>query len=421
MVGKRSKPNIPTVRIKMVGKHSKPTEPPNTPPVTVTPADGAPAITGNDTANTDAQTPPVHPVSNYNTVHSGDDVALGGCPDVIQRIQAFLFDKDRGHYRATSQFHRDNEPIIVQRLLQAVAYGMESKEANVPVSASDKGNLFKSHLHAKDLLQKFPAFLLARGDVADWAGRTFRGITAFEYALWAKDFKMMDMIIKCLNEAKISEEERERIRTELLKQYEQVTLPQLQGGGLTYTHIYERPNMDAQGIPQKDASGHWDCETVTVERDENHFDLTPLIGAYEDYERNFDRRTWSERDACLIKAIGACQRHLPVHILQRYCDLGTPFYPLPQFNGEFKRSAVFYKNHNESHSSLFGSSLSSDFALLRGVWAISRGAVPGECVGFVTTALDLEALRQLDEVSTNEIEKITQQLSQPRHAAGPRS
>jgi hypothetical protein len=30
------------------------------------------------------------------------------------------------------------------------------------------------HLFAKDLLQMSPGFLLALGDVTDWAGRTFR-------------------------------------------------------------------------------------------------------------------------------------------------------------------------------------------------------------------------------------------------------
>ncbi|MDP1615145.1 MAG: hypothetical protein Q8L68_05045, partial [Methylococcales bacterium] len=132
-----------------------------------------------------------------------------------------------------------------QALLLAVAYGMESQKANKPVMPNDVRELFKCHLFAKDLLQKSPEFLLERAHVTDWAGRTFigritiehpegEGITAFEYALWAKDFKMIEMMLQCLNEAKISVEVREQIRSELSRQYEQVRMPISLGGGLTY-------------------------------------------------------------------------------------------------------------------------------------------------------------------------------------------
>lgn len=333
-----------------------------------------------------------------------------------------------------SIFGREEErkAKITKQLLLAVSYGMESGAVNA-IKPSDTGGLFKSHLFAEDLLKKSPEFLLERAHVTDWAGRTFKGriteehpedegITAFQYAVWAKDFKMIEMMIKCLSEANISEEERERIRAELLRQYEQVTT--LQGGGLTYTHTYERPNLDVNGIPKKDAAGNWDCETVTVERDENHFDLTPLINAYEDYEQNFDARTWPERDACWIKVIGTMQRLLPVHVLQRYCDPNTPFYPLKHktFHGEFKRSSDF--DLTNYTSSIFVSSLSDDYALIRGPYnrlpwgSGGAGRVVAIALGGAA-GLDLAAIRRLDEVSTNETKNIIGQLPQPRHGAAP--
>ena len=264
----------------------------------------------------------------------------------VQIIEQYLDPEDKASFKAVSSeqhciFYPHPEvkvPIITSRLLLAVAYGMESKEANVPVKARDVGHLFKSHLYAQDLLQQSPEFLLERGDVTDWAGRTFKNITAFEYAVWAKDFKMIEMMLGCIPETPKGDE----IRKELLRQFEQVTGPRFEGGGLTYTHTYSRPNVDAHGIPIKDAAGNWDCETVTMERWENHFDLTPLIEAYTDYDRHFDARTGAELEACWIKGIGTLQHLLPVHILQRFCDPKTPFYPLPQFNGEFKRSTDFY-------------------------------------------------------------------------------
>ena len=106
--------------------------------------------------------------------------------------------------------------------------------------------------------------------------------------------------------------------------------------------------------------------------------------------------------------------------MQRYCDPDTPFYPLERdetFHGAFKRSSDFYNWITSSVASLFGSTLSSDVALIRraGVLAGSRGGR----LGFASWARDdLAAIRRLDEVSTNEMEKITQQLSHPQHAAG---
>lgn len=295
---------------------------------------------------------------------------------------------------------------VTSRLLLAVAYGMESVDANKPVKKRDAGDLFKHNLYAKELLEKSPEYLLARGDVTDWAGRTFKNITAFEYAVWANDFKMIEMMLGCIPKTPEGDE----VRKELLRQYEQVTSPRFEGGGLTYTQTYLRPNVDAKGIPIKDAAGNWDCEKVTVERWENHFDLTPLIEAYEDYERNFDARTCPERNACWVKGIGTLQYLLPTHILQRYCDPKT-FYPLPPFNGEFKRSTDFCNYTINDDSSLFGSSLSSDFA-------IGRGGVGLRCAG--GRRVDLAAVRLLDKVSTNEIKNIIGQLSQPQNDTGMR-
>ncbi|WP_165476674.1 hypothetical protein [Legionella adelaidensis] len=342
--------------------------------------------------------------------HSNYNETIGSIEDVIGVIARYV---TGGAYGATSRFHREADTTrirkITNQLLLAVAYGMESKETNEPVKASDAGNLFKSHLYAKELLQKSPKFLLERGDVTDWAGRTFKNITAFEYALWAKDFKMIEMMLHCIPESEAGD----AIRETLLEQYKQVTTPVDAGGGLTYTHTYDRPNLDALGIPDGTTT------SVTEEHTENHFDVTPLCVAYQDYNTNFNTLTRPQRDAYWAKLIGKLQRLLPVHILQRYCDPNTPFYP-PQFDGEFKRSTNFYNYVTGLVSSLFGSNLSSDFGVARSKTA--GGATGWDSnLRYVASPLDdLAAIRQLDEVSTNEIEKITSLLSQPRHVAGPR-
>ncbi len=306
---------------------------------------------------------------------------------------------------------------ITIALLKAVAYGMESSNpaVNTPIKPSVAAGLFNPNLFAADLLKKSPEFLLERGDVTDWAGRTFKNITAFEYAVWAKDFKMIEMMLKCIP----ATPDDDVIREALFEQFKQVKAPVSAGGGLTYTHTYERPNLDAAGIP--------DGTTTTVTEEphtENHFDLTPLCAAYQDYETNFNARTWPQRDAYWAKLIGKLQRFLPVHVLQRYCDPDMPFYPPPQFNNAFKRSMDFYNWDTAADSSLFGSTLSSGFALYRpGGGRGGRACGLAAAAPAATTACaraDSAAIRQLDEVSTNEMDKIIRQLSQPQHAAGLR-
>ena len=417
----------------MGGKHSKQTEPANTPPGTDTQADAAPADTENDTTNTPAA---AEAAPTLDELLQGN-LGRGELFDQPIDADAVSIISDYAPEMATANRHsaasakiagaeQIRNKTITMRLLQAVVYGMESKDANTPVKASDAGNLFKSHLYVKELLQKSPEFLLARGDVTDWAGRTFKNITAFEYALWAKDFKMIEMMLNSIPKT----QEGDEIWAELSKQANQVKAPIEAGGGLTYTHTYDRPNLDALGIPDGTTI------TVTETHTENHFDITPLCAAYQDYDTHFDNnvdgsaRTWPQRDAIWTKLIGKLQRVLPVHILQRYCDPNMPFYPLEKdktFHGEFKRSTDFYNYVTNVVSSLFGSALSSDFGLMRGAGgprcraacgALAPAARP--LAGPSRAAVDLAAFRQLDEVSTNEIEKIIRQLSQPRHSAEPR-
>lgn len=130
--------------------------------------------------------------SNYNTPppNTNSAVALGACADVIGVVGENLPPEDRANYGITSRIHRyaifgtkgERQLKITRKLLSAVAYGMESKAVNVNPQPKD--------LFAEDLLKNSPEFLLERGDIKDWGGRTFKNITAFEYALWAKDFKI---------------------------------------------------------------------------------------------------------------------------------------------------------------------------------------------------------------------------------------
>ncbi len=278
----------------MSGKHSKQPQSPSTSPATDTQADTAPEAI-----------PTLDKLLQGNLGRG----TLFGQPvdaDVVATISDYAPEiaTANRHSAASAKIAGADQirnKTILMRLLQAVAYGMESQQANEPVKASDAGNLFKSHLYAKDLLLKSPEFLLARGDVTDWAGRTFKNITAFEYALWAKDFKMMQMMLECIP----ATAEGDEIRAALFEQAKQVKAPIETGGGLTYTHTYDRPNLDTSGIPDGTTT------RVTETHTENHFNIAPLCAACQDYDTHFDVRTWPQRDAYWTKLIGTLQALTP--------------------------------------------------------------------------------------------------------------
>lgn len=334
---------------------------------------------------------------------------------VYRTAHDYCDSKDRQALALSSKEHSDiiyehpyipgeRKKAITRKLMKAVANGMESRAVNVAPQQKD--------LFAEDLLRRSPEYLLEKGaDFKDWGGRTFKEpISAFQYALWAKDFKMIEMMLRCIP----ANAEGDRIREGLLEQYEQVMAPVHAGGGLTYELTYDWPVQDANGIPLKDAAGAWQTTPVTKVHTENHFDLRALIKAYQDYLTHFNvnvdgsSRTSPERDACWVKGIGTLQRLLPVNMLQRYCDPDIPFYPLPSFTSGFRRTVEFFNYVRNTTESLFSSTLSFDFSLYRG------RAEGDEALGTRSSwgpTIDLAAVRQLDEVSTNEIEKIKQQLT----------
>ena len=288
-----------------------------------------------------------------------------------------------------------------ENLLYAVTRGMESKNVNLERQPAD--------VFAADILGRYPEYLLEKSDITDWGGRTFKNITAFEYALWAKDFKMIEMMLKCIPETEAGNE----IRAGLREQYEQVTAPIHAGGGLTYELTYDRPVQNGNGIPLKDAAGGWQTSSVTETHTENHFDLNPLLNAYQDFNERYDDRTWPQRDDCWIKVVGTLQRLLPINILQRYCDLDTPFYPLPTFTGSFRRTLQFYNLPHKAEETLLSSSLSSDFSLAQVGGAIVGGAALSGSTGRRGLLRELAAVRLIDKVSKNEIEKIKRLLATP--------
>ena len=132
---------------------------------------------------------------------------------------------------------------------------------------------------AEAMIKQDPTLLLERGDVTDGAGRTFRGITALQYAVWALDAHMWTMILPYLDRLSPRGSASEQLR-------------QLEEKGTAHG---------------------------------KHFDFKPLLDAYAAFLRNdSSEESWS-------RGVGGAQRLLPDHVVQEYTTPDRPFEPTSSF------------------------------------------------------------------------------------------
>lgn len=156
---------------------------------------------------------------------------------------------------------------LTPKLLQYVAYGNQSK--------------------VKEILTLCPELLMHKGKVTDYSGRTFKKISAFQYAIWAWDTKFMaPMLLNLLpknNKGKA-------IQKELQIQYEQLV-----NQGINYS-------LDGK------------------EYNEQHFDFSSIIEKMKFFVKNFN--IWADSECRFYwgNKIGHAQFLLPVHVAQFYCD-----------------------------------------------------------------------------------------------------
>lgn len=257
--------------------------------------------------------------------------------------------------------------LLVTKLLEYVAFGNQDK--------------------VEQLLKIHPELLLERGTVTDYSGRTFKNITAFEYALWALDVRYMaPMMIRCLPK----NEDGEKIREALLHQFNS-----LEENGISYT---------------------LDGKTHT----EKHFDFKPLQEALKTYGTNYNHWNANQRETYWCKVVGGAQRLLPSHVAQHYCDPETPFYPLPTFDKEnFLRTFIFYNWSTNQYDTWFPLSkdqcgLGVNFGILRDdtIHAVAAPRLPAWPLGF-SPLVDLVAITTLCTVRTADLELLKQQLGTP--------
>lgn len=272
----------------------------------------------------------------------------------------------------------DKPKLLTAKLLAHVVHGEQN-------GADALLETYREFQHKSPLTSKeIQTVLLQRtGDITDYAGRTFKKITAYEYAFWAKDTYMCRMLEKHMDKD---------TKAYMLKRCETI-----EKDGLTY-------------------------EQHGVTKNSTHFSFAPLLEAYNDYIQADHRwrRNIGPKDALIPTwlAIGLAQRDVPVHVINEYCRTDRSLHPVPEFNEpELPREITYRDLRGEDNDDfdnfefLFplnisqSSGLGVDFTLFRvspdstTAWGASSG-LDEEYATF-----EAAAIRRLDEVRTAGIQQ----------------
>lgn len=267
--------------------------------------------------------------------------------------------------RRDAAFAQAQQPVHeptndVEKLLRHVARG-EQNQAKSMIS----GWFFK-----------MPELLLERGTVTDYSGRTFEYVTAFQYALWALDRHMWEMILAVCPA---------QYKPELAKQLQE---------------------LEEQGLGEHG----------------KHWDVTPLRDAYNDFINavNALERTDQWDDYLLDQlwlAIGAQQKLIPAHVANEYCHPDRSFDPTP----DFKESTLPRVLRDYYEKFFFGEDLGSRFSFLRAGRAAAavggRVAIVWRPVAVGTA--DCRAVETLSVVRAQEYEQTKTTMVQLLQAAAP--
>ncbi len=236
-------------------------------------------------------------------------------------------------------------------------------------------------VEANALLMQDPQLLLGRCDVTDYSGRSFSGISAYEYAYWAMDYNMLrilDTHIMALTPSDMQAAKHE-VNWRIACIYED---------GLTYMQNGERK-----------------CS--------KNFDLLHLIRAYE----KFIQQGWGNIQAWLD--VGIAQRDLPAHVANEYCRE----MPLcdSSFNGEqLPANCIFAVSGNVTETWFPlevspSSRLGVNYAFLRGD---SANAVAVECPQGTTMygscVIDFNSVLSLQKARNNQLKNWRTTFFPPR-------
>lgn len=308
-----------------------------------------------------------------------------------------------------------------RELLDDVAKGKQDEADAILEASEDKQTLLRT-----------------QGKFTDYSGRTFH-CTAYEYAYWAKDKHMMDMLRSHMDAEtkafmservdtmdhsglayqqhgvsyqnahydmsfvlkKLSADEFRQLQTMVGQsnpKIQQTTADNYKNTSFTATE-YESLKKSLEQHRTKGICSFFYSSPATALSEKLQFDFHSLITALDTYVTNYDKWDYHVQLDAWMK-VGKAQRDVPAHIAHEYCRPGCSFDPLRSFNEENLPRVLTFNNYTQTADkswfplSSSSSGLGFDFALMHGVCgpegrARARGAWRGD---------DLSAVRRLDEV-----------------------
>ena len=254
-----------------------------------------------------------------------------------------------------------------------------------------QGRQFEAEQLLKDMPNDAQELLLAQNTFTDYQGRTFN-CSAYEYAYWAKDTHMRNMLEKYMDED---------TKAETLRRVQSIEKNKL---------AYQQ-NGEEKKSP--------------------HFDLKPLIDALQAYVDGYDNWSKNKSRGAMGEAwlkVGMAQRDVPVHVINEYCHPDRSFDPCPGFNEEtLPRVTTYYNFFTHRDEQLFplvvsdSEGLGVDFSLLRPLWLWDADAGAGVGRGGPLPSLvlhDLAAISHLDEVRTVDLKQSLETLKSKSPSLG---
>ncbi len=179
---------------------------------------------------------------------------------------------------------------------------------------------------AEAMLKINPALALSSGDVTDLSNRMFKGITGFQYAVWALDWHMWKMIKQYLSDEAVQE----------------------QAKGFEIGSWVKDYDIHAEWL------------------------LNDLITSYQTCLDLYKSAKYDDCNNEWVKKVGNAQRLLPVHVVNEYCNPTRPFYPVPKFEENLVLSRTRAIAEGEWFTTSYkGGKLGVGFAIHRGKHAMA--------------------------------------------------
>lgn len=304
----------------------------------------------------------------------------------------------------------ENEPCefdkLPLRLLSKAANKLSTHDLmNLAINSKRHCTLFKPLLDIRKLLHHVVRsehdaavailnndvnLIFKKGRVTDCSGRTFKNISAFQYALWALDkhLWMRMLICVCQNEGA------EKIRAKLHAHYQQIKTT-----GAFYKLNGKKIN-------------------------ETHFSFERVIKAMQTQVEYINAPGWNNRQAIAKQwreEVGSEQRLFPMHVVHEYCSPNS-FRNLPLFTSRPEPSTKFFNLQTQRDENWFNSKLGVDLAIFKGVDGVGTtnrlrfttrtfGGPEGKKAGPGIIRHEIAALKKLAATRKEEFNNLEAQLN----------